>query len=291
MKLSAIRHQFESSLSCIYQSDEIQAFFFLALAHFLSLSKANFLLNKDMEISEKHSKNFTQLITKLEKGVPIQYLLGEAHFFNLKFLVNPSVLIPRPETEELVFWVLETLVKNKIDLEQKKTSQLSVFDIGTGTGCIAISIKKNRPETQVFALDVDLKALETAKKNAQFNEVGVEFYLGDIQTFPNLEKKIHVIVSNPPYILHSERAEMHQNVLENEPHLALFVEQDDPLYFYRIIAYYAINNLVSEGYLFFEINGMFGKEMVEMLESLGFCAIELKKDMQGTDRMIRCQLP
>ncbi len=211
--------------------------------------------------------------------------------------MNESVLIPRPETEELVEWVIQKVesLKLKVKGSESKTLHaprptLNILDIGTGSGCIAISLKKNLPDADITALDISSEALAIAQKNAVLNDVEVSFIEQDILTshISHLTSPYSILVSNPPYITQTEKAQMHENVLANEPHLALFVSNEKPLIFYEVIADFAINNLKEKGLLFFEINEYLGKETVNMLLVKGFNSIELKKDMQGKDRMICC---
>lgn len=213
--------------------------------------------------------------------IPIQYLLGKTSFYGLDFEVNENVLIPRPETEELVDWILES---QKSKAESRK---LKILDIGTGSGCIAVSLAKNLSDAKVFAIDVSEKALATAKKNAEINAVEITFISQNILETQDLGQKFDIIVSNPPYVRHLEKEEIKKNVLDNEPHLALFVEDNDALIFYRKIAELAQKNLSSSGQLYFEINQYLGKEMIELLETMNFKNVELRKDIYGNDRMTR----
>lgn len=214
---------------------------------------------------------------KIQK--PIQYILGETEFYGLPFLVNENTLIPRQETEELVEWIVK-------EEEKREEGRVKILDIGTGSGCIAISLAKNLSNAKVFAIDVSEKALATAKKNADINNVNVTFLLKNILETNDLEQQFDIIVSNPPYVRNLEKAEIKPNVLEYEPHLALFVEDTDALLFYRKIAQLAMKNLNSNGKLYFEINQYLGKETVALLECLELSNVELKKDIYGNDRMI-----
>jgi release factor glutamine methyltransferase len=211
-------------------------------------------------------------------------LLLKTIFYVLDFEVNENVLIPRPETEELVEWILESQ-KSKV-----KSQKLKILDIGTGSGCIAISLAKNIPNATVFAIDISEKALATAKKNAEINGVNVTFLEKNILETEDLEQQFDIIVSNPPYVRELEKEEIKKNVLDNEPHLALFVEDNDALIFYRKIAELAQKNLVENGQLFFEINQYLGTETVDLLEKMNFKNIELRKDIYGNDRMIKAEI-
>ena len=225
---------------------------------------------------------WNSLLESLKKEIPIQYLLGKTSFYGLDFELNSTVLIPRPETEELVEWI----IKN----HSKKHGQLKILDIGTGSGCIAISLAKNLPEASVFAIDVSEMALATAKKNATVNEVNVTFIQKNILETEDLEQQFDIIVSNPPYVRNLEKKEIKKNVLDHEPHLALFVEDNDALIFYRKIAALAQKNLSPNGQLYFEINQYLGVEMKDLLEKMNFKNIELRKDIYGNDRMIMVDL-
>jgi len=207
--------------------------------------------------------------------------LGKTSFYGLEFEVNSNVLIPRPETEELVDWIIRS---TKYEVRGTK---LKVLDIGTGSGCIAISLAKNIPNAEVFAIDVSEKALATAQKNAESNQVNVTFLEKNILEIYDLEQHFDIIVSNPPYVRELEKQEIKKNVLDNEPHLALFVDDNDALIFYRKIAELAMKNLSPNGQLFFEINQYLGKEMIDLLEKMGFKNVELRKDIYGNDRMVK----
>jgi release factor glutamine methyltransferase len=239
----------------------------------------------EQEITLQQIEKLSNILTRLQTGEPVQYILGHTEFYGLIFKVNPSVLIPRPETEELVEWVLNSKVKNQ------KSKVTTILDIGTGSGCIAISLKKNLPEAKVSAIDISTDALQTAKQNAELNEVDVNFIHQDILNInPEIEiPNSEIIISNPPYVTLHAKTRMHTNVTDFEPHTALFVPENDPLIFYKAIADFAIENLIPNGLLFFEINENLGKKTVAMLESKGFKNVELRTDMSGRDRMIKAR--
>jgi len=228
------------------------------------------------------SEKIINALELLKQQKPIQYIIGETEFYGLPFKVNESVLIPRPETEELVEWVLKHADSNE---------SINILDIGTGSGCIAISLAKNLPNAKVYALDVSAKALKTAKKNADLNEVNVEFIEVDIlkngDGVLGADVKFDIIVSNPPYVREQEKDMMKPNVLENEPHLALFVKDENPLLFYEAITKYASKNLARVGQLFFEINEYLGSDMITLLQDNNFRNIESKQDIFKKDRMIK----
>lgn len=285
MKLKELKTNFTSSLSSLYPSEEIQSFFNILSEKYLHLSRIEIALNPEKTISKEEAEEFQQVMLRLQNHEPIQYIIGETEFFGLTFKVNKHTLIPRPETEELVEWIL---------LEQKlitHNSQLiTVLDIGTGSGCIAISLAKNHSEAKVSALDFSGEALKMAQQNAELNEVDVEFFQTDILKTKTLPRKYNVIVSNPPYVRELEKKQMQQNVLNYEPDSALYVKDEDPLLFYRVIAKLAKDYLQPNGKLFFEINEYLARELILLLKSEGFQNIEVKTDIFGKDRMIKCSL-
>jgi len=283
MKLKDLAEGYSKGLNDIYGAEEPHALFLVAIDHVLGYSRADFLLKKDEVITGAQLDRLQKIEAELKTGKPLQYIIGETEFYGLRFKVNPAVLIPRPETEELVEWVIQSSA-----LADATGSSLRIIDIGTGTGCIAISIKKNLLAAEVFALDVSEEAITIAASNAALNQADINFINADIRSF-NTSQKFDVIVSNPPYITDREKEDMHENVLAHEPHLALFVANEKPLEFYESIADFAWVTLSDMGLLFFEINEHLGKETVEMLRAKSFTNIELKKDMQGKDRMIKCR--
>ncbi len=280
MKIREYRSQFMELLSPIYGDDEAESFFYLILEDKHQLKRIDLALRPDLVFSEEEINVWNSILTELKKEIPVQYLLGKTSFYGLDFEVNENVLIPRPETEELVEWIIES---HKLDVGGKK---LKILDIGTGSGCIAISLAKNLPNAAVFAIDVSEKALATAQKNAERNKVNINFVHQNILETLNLGQEFDIIVSNPPYVRNLEKKEIKKNVLANEPHLALFVEDDNALVFYRKIAGLARQHLSLNGQLYFEINQYLGKEMIELLRNMDFKDIELRKDIYGNDRMI-----
>ena len=282
------RTQFIQELTSIYDIGEAESFFYLILEEKQKLKRIDLALNPDLTFSNEEILIWNSILEQLKKEIPIQYLLGKTSFYGLEFEVNENVLIPRPETEELVDWIIES---QKLEVKSGKledgSRKIRILDIGTGSGCIAISLAKNIPNAQVFAIDVSDKALTTAQKNAEINEVNVAFISKNILETNDLEQQFDIIVSNPPYVRELEKEEIKKNVLDNEPHLALFVEDNDALIFYRRIAELAQKSLSPNGQLFFEINQYLGKEMIDLLEKMGFRNIELRQDIYGNDRMIR----
>lgn len=283
MTLKEFRLFFTNALKEKYPKTEIAAFFFLLLENKLNLQRIDTVLKPDFIIDNTILSELKSTVKRLQKEEPIQYILGETEFYGLPFIVNKNTLIPRPETEELVEWILLEIAK----IQGCITPTLSVLDIGTGTGCIPISLAKNLTDVKITAIDISPEALKVAKQNATLNNVEITFLEMDILKTHQLEKQYDIIVSNPPYVRELEKAEIKNNVLQNEPHLALFVEDHTPLIFYAKIADLAKQCLTKEGILFFEINQYLGKETIEMLEQKGFKNIALKKDIFGNDRMIQ----
>ncbi|CAM1364896.1 Release factor glutamine methyltransferase [Tenacibaculum soleae] len=291
MILKDFKSVFTKQLSSVYPQSEIDSFFFILIEEILGFKRIDSVLKADFLISSDVLNQLQNITERLLKEEPIQYITGNTEFYGLPFLVNKNTLIPRPETEELVEWIITEVS----EAHGKNITNFSILDIGTGTGCIPISLKHNIPNTIVSAIDVSSEALKVARKNAKLNTVEINFIEQDILNTDDLNqvldsKKIDIIVSNPPYVRNLEKAEIKNNVLENEPHLALFVEDNNPLIFYDKIANLAVRHLTKNGLLFFEINQYLGKETVEILNKKGFKNIELKKDFVGNDRMIKASL-
>ncbi len=272
-----LKERFYFELKDIYPKHEIESFFYLSATTYFHISRMALALEK-RELSPKDISFFETVITELKTEKPIQYILGETEFYGLTFKVNENTLIPRPETEELVEWILQSV---------KTVQNPQILDMGTGSGCIAISLAKNTPKASVSAIDISEKALEIAKMNAEKNEVNVDFQLQDIYNIPFSTEKYDIIVSNPPYVRDLEKKEIAKNVLSYEPHSALFVPDNNPLIFYEKITDFAKNHLSEKGMLFFEINQYLGRETVEMIREKGFSNVELRKDFYGNDRIIK----
>lgn len=271
----------EKELENLYPATEIKSFYYLIVEKLSSWSRTEIIANKNTVFSEQQHQTMLAFIKRLKNFEPIQYILGETEFYGLAFDVNASVLIPRPETEELVEWIQK---------ENDSNTVLDILDIGTGSGCIAISLKNLFPNAKVEAYDVSENALEVAIANAKKNSLLVNFRLVDIlNQAQQANEKWDIIVSNPPYIPEQEKVEILPNVLNYEPHLALFVPNDSPLLFYSAIALFAIKNLKPKGKLYFEIHKDAGERCMELLSILGFENIELRKDISGNDRMIKAQ--
>src|ERR1700753_4056932 len=254
---------FHQCLESLYKFNEAEAITLLIVSEILDLTKAKIKAFPEEKISPDQSTQLTGILNRLQPGEPVQYILGHTEFYGLPFKVNSSVLIPRPETEELVVWVI-----NSVGNEQLAVG--TILDIGTGSGCIAISLKKHLPHFNVSAIDISEGALDVSKENARLNKVLVDFINADILNFEIELPKFEIIVSNPPYVTLHDKIQMHKNVTEFEPHNALFVPEDDPLVFYKAIADFAIKNLAENGLLFFEINENYGEQIVELLNIKGF---------------------
>jgi release factor glutamine methyltransferase len=284
MLLQHYKKEFSDVLQTIFDEKEIESFFYIILEAFHDMKRVDLALNPNFELDSAQLLQWETVLAQLKEQKPIQYILGETEFYGLPFYVNEHTLIPRPETEELVDWIIVNSQNHKF------TSPLKILDIGTGSGCIAISLAKNMPKAAVFALDVSEKALAIAKRNATRNTVEITLQTINILDVENLTEKFDIIVSNPPYVRQLEKREILKNVLDYEPHLALFVADDDALVFYRKIAELACKHLTEKGQLYFEINQYLGKEMIALLEQYHFKNIELKKDIYGNDRMVSCSL-
>ncbi|PTT03603.1 peptide chain release factor N(5)-glutamine methyltransferase [Pedobacter sp. HMWF019] len=280
MNFKELRDLFISEGAEFYNQEEASALFYRMLDQLLGWSRTKAMTSLDTDIEASDLPKYLEVLEKLKTGKPIQYIFEETWFYGFPFKVNSAVLIPRPETEELVYWIIE-------ELKGANRNEGSLLDIGTGSGCIAVALKKSLDGFHVSALDVSVDALEVAQYNAAMNKVVVNFIEADILLYSGTES-FDLIVSNPPYIKEDEKPEMHENVLAHEPHRALFVSNENPLIFYKAIANFALVHLNPQGLLFFEINEYLGKETVEMLEFKGFTRITLKKDMQGKDRMVSC---
>lgn len=277
-KVSSVISFFREELAGIYPTEEIEQFVFLAFNEFLGFKRVDLTMKANETMSESDLLKFNFAVKELKKHKPIQYILGSTEFYGIKLKVNEHVLIPRPETEELVEFILSEL--------QVSNSQLNVLDIGTGSGCIAIALKKKIPSAKVYALDVSEEALLVAKENARINNVEINFICQDIFA-PSITHSFDGIVSNPPYIRISEKDKMSKNVLNYEPHLALFVNDNDPLLFYRKITDFSLNHLNPHGKLYFEINEAFGGNVKYLMEKKYFKNVIVKKDLCGKDRMVR----
>jgi len=285
MKVGELEAHYELELSQIYDREEAIALFNLAAGHILEVSRTKLMMLRETTLTHIQFQKLLTILNDLKIGRPIQYILGEAYFYGLTFKVNEHVLIPRPETEELVDWIINESKSNKFQTPNPK-----LLDIGTGSGCIPVTLKRYLPNIEVTTLDVSSDAIAVAKENARLIHTEINFIEANILTYQT-DVEFNIIVSNPPYIRFLEKKDMHKNVLAHEPHLALFVSDEDPLIFYKAIADFALKKLNKNGLLFFEINEYLGLETIEMLKTKGFTDIELRKDMQGKDRMVKASPP
>ena len=280
MLVKTLRKYFNEELLGYYPETEVTSFFHLLCESLLNLTRVNISLSLYQVVSGKKYHKFQIAIERLKIYEPIQYIIGETQFYGLNFNVNKTVLIPRPETEELVDWIIK---------ENEAKNEINILDIGTGSGCIAIALAKNLKNTKVFALDVSTEALDVAKKNAVNNEVDIEFIEHDILNvvleIKNL--KFDIIVSNPPYVRKLEKDLMQDNVLKHEPHLALFVDDDNALIFYKAITEFSKKHLSKNGQLYFEINEYLGDSTKVLLENENFKHVELRQDIKQKDRMLK----
>lgn len=274
--MKSIANKIHEGLATVYTDGEIKALTRILAIELLGVSQMTYFLKESVTLTAEQDSLLDDAIARLQKHEPIQYILGYSDFCGLRFNVTPATLIPRPETSELVEWIASEANGNE-----------SILDIGTGSGCIAISIANKLPLSKVSAWDISPDALAVATENSKANDCNVAFETVDILGHQPAGEQFDIIVSNPPYIKENEKSAMHSNVLDWEPHTALFVPDNDPLLFYRTIAQKATTMLRPGGKLYFEINRAHGKETVEMLAALGYANIELRKDFADNDRMIR----
>lgn len=280
MELVTFKKEMHAQLMDSYPKNEIDSFFYALTDHYLGMSKTDCALHPNRFLSVSQMNVLKSSLAQLKKQVPLQYIIGQTSFQRLSFNVSPSVLIPRPETEELVDWAIDSI--------QSSNAQ-SVLDIGTGSGCIAISLAYTFPKATIKAIDISESALQIAKQNAKQHQVTVGFECVNILENYNTKDTYDLIISNPPYVADSEKKQMNANVLDHEPHQALFVPDSDPLLFYNTIGSFASQHLSNKGLLFFEINEQYGKSVIALLKKLEFHDIELRKDFRGKDRMIRAK--
>jgi len=313
LNIKELRQEFISDLSGIYPSEEVLSFFNLLVEKHIGLSRINVALQPEKAISVINTQNFEDAIQRLKQFEPIQYIIGETEFYGLTFKVDSNVLIPRPETEELVNWIIDDVEENRKEpfdkfrdhkkeekIASKKLPPISILDMGSGSGCIPIALAHHIPDAEITGVDISKAALLLANQNAILNNVNVKFIELDILNIEqkkwNLDPKLRdenskfdCIVSNPPYVQEQEKDQIAPNVIDHEPAIALFVKDDDPLIFYRAIAQFAKNYLKSEGTLYFEINQYLYKDLVNLLKTEGFNEITLRKDIFGKERMIKCR--
>ncbi len=286
MQVESLKKKFYTELKELYDESELKSLTKNAMIYSLNISATDLLIKKNEQLSEKQIQKALKVLKKLKSYEPLQYITGETEFLGLKFKINKNVLIPRPETEELVEWILEEIKSLKF----KTKGNFKILDIGTGSGCIAIALKKNFPSAGITAIDISKDALQVAQNNALINDVKINFQQMDILKSMTLGSKdsFDLIVSNPPYISQHEKSRMHRNVTDHEPHIALFVEGKNPLLFYEHIASLALGNaLKPHGRLYFEMNENLSREIFELPEIQKFTDVIIKTDLSGKERMIR----
>lgn len=283
MTYSELKLLWRSKLESIYDQDECDNLFYLTCYHIKQWGRSRVLFEKDNTLSEDDEIAFAEILKPLLTQKPIQYIFGETEFYQLKFKVDEDVLIPRPETEELVDWIVKDYMGKR---------NIKFLDIGTGSGCIAIALAKNMIHAQAYAMDISNQALTVAEINA--HELNVELHLlkADILEMTDVvvDEHFNLIVSNPPYILKQEAGNMKQNVLSFEPHTALFVTNNDPLQFYKAIADFTILNLQKEGQIYFETHEDYHQQVIQMLQDKGFSNVTTKKDLQNKPRFVRATM-
>jgi len=271
---------YEQQLSTVTDHAEAGAMTTLLLEHVLKIDRTLFHKLQHTKVTVEQQQLLSQLAEQIMAGRPLQYVLGEAWFCGLKLEVNPHVLIPRPETEELVEWIISNC--------RFPVSKLRILDMGTGSGCIALALKRRIRKAEVTAVDIDAEALAVARRNAKLLGIDIQFVQADLSAIDTWEQipDMDIIVSNPPYISAEEKNDMSANVLDHEPHLALFAPDNDPLFFYRKLVVLAERKLTHEGQLFAELNATYASEIATLFQKAKF-EVALKKDMQGKDRMLR----
>lgn len=277
--LKDVQAQFKLDLIERFENQEIEIFADYVFEEFCNLNRIDRIVKTDYRLSESEIVKISQAVKKINSFMPIQYVVSKAYFYGLSYFVNQTVLIPRPETEELVSWVNESVrVKEHGD----------ILDIGTGSGCISVSIAKMNNKCRVSAIDISKESLSIAERNADYNHVNIRFIEGDALDSKSLpDEKFDLIVSNPPYVRQSEKYFMKSNVLDYEPSIALFVTDENPLIYYKSISEFAVEHLIAGGELFFEINEAFANELVGLLNSLGFIDVKIKFDFRGKPRFIK----
>ena len=277
-KLHSVNQYFHLKLDAFYDINEVDSFFWILTEEKVGVTKLDFMKDPDIRFNESELLDFIRYSRRLATFEPVQYIAGVEDFMGLKLKVTPNVLIPRPETEELVDWVSK---------RADKEAPLEIIDIGTGSGCIAIGVKNKLPNAFVKGVDISRTALELATENAESNDITVDFMMMDALNMPWERDKYDIVISNPPYVLDSEKDQMSKNVLDFEPHMALFVDDEDPLLFYEAIGAWAIDSLKKGGQLFFEINEKYAEKTLIVLEDYGFSKVESKNDIFDKPRMVR----
>jgi release factor glutamine methyltransferase len=295
MKPGEAERQVARSLGEIYEEGEAKNIADLLMEHITSYSKGERLVRKDDELTTLQEQELSEKLQRLMKHEPLQYVLNKSWFYGMELYVNASVLIPRPETEELVEWIVNDFKASGLDVFSRNTSAadettlLKILDVGTGSGCIALALKKTMPRAEVWGCDVSEDALNVARRNGSGLDIRVDFQ-GLNFLDANQQKQlptVNILVSNPPYIPFRDKDQMHRNVVEHEPHLALFVPDEDPLVFYRALAHFGKHRLYENGTIYLEIHEDLGQDIEQLFKEEGYRSVELKKDMQGKTRMVK----
>jgi release factor glutamine methyltransferase len=295
MKINEVESWLQQQLQVIYTESESANIAALVLENITGLSRSERLLNKDEPLDVHQLHHLTQINQRLLNNEPVQYILGHSSFYGLKLFVDNNVLIPRPETEELVEWIISDVkasgknVFEKSKDEADATTQLKIMDVGTGSGCIALALKKNMPKAEVWGCDVNEAALNVARRNGSELNIRVDFQCLD---FLDAEQRrqlpmVDILVSNPPYVPKKDMQQMQRNVLDNEPHTALFVPDNDELIFYKALAEHSKETLYKNGIIYIEIHENSGEKVMEVFKQAGYQNVQIKKDMQGKDRMMK----
>jgi release factor glutamine methyltransferase len=294
MKMGEAERHIRLELQGIYEDQEVSNIAVIVVEHISALSRAERLANKEQQLKDHEIRKLDNILQRLRRNEPVQYVINKAWFYGMELYVDKNVLIPRPETEELVEWIIKDIRASGSDVfvrrgaEADETSFLKILDIGTGSGCIALALKRSMPKAEVWGCDNSDEALAVARRNGSALDIRVDFQ-GMNFLDPDQQKQlptVDIIVSNPPYIPLNNKDQMHPNVVNYEPHSALFVPDDDPLIFYKAIAAFSKKRLYPKGCIYLEINEDLGKDVVAIFEKEGF-KMELKKDMQGKERMIK----
>jgi release factor glutamine methyltransferase len=295
MKMADAERYISGRLQEVYEESEAKNIADLLIEHITSLSKNERLSRNEYEITPEQELAFREDIQRLLKHEPIQYLMNKSWFYGLELFVDPSVLIPRPETEELVEWVINDIKASGLDVFTRdmagadKTNLLKILDVGTGSGCIALALKKAMPKAEIWGCDMSEEALNVARRNGSALDIRVDFQ-GLNFLDPEQQRQlptVNILVSNPPYIPIKDKQLMDRNVVEHEPHLALFVPNDDPLVFYRALAKFGMHRLYENGSIYMEIHEDLGNQVTDLFKEQGYFSVVVKKDMQGKNRIVK----
>jgi len=295
MKIAEAERYIKEALHQIYDESEAQNIAGLAMEHITSFSKADRLLKKEQPLSSQQQEQFQKDLQRLLQHEPIQYIMNKAWFYGMELFVDKAVLIPRPETEELVEWIVNDVrasgkdVFERRPMEADETTKLKILDVGSGSGCIALALKKAMPKAEVWGCDVSEEALNVARRNGSALDIRVDFQGMNFLDLPQQKHlpTVDIVVSNPPYVPLSGKNGMNPNVVAHEPHTALFVPDNDALVFYKALAQFGKHRLYKNGSIYIEIHEDLGREVVHLFQQEGYSDIALRKDMQGKDRMVK----